>query len=201
MTGTPSRDSVTGLLQAVEEGDREALNALFPLLYDELSVLAHRQRRAWHGDLTLDTTAVVHEAYLKLADQTRIHAGTRAHFFGVAAKAMRHILCNYARDRRRLKRGGDVQHVTFEPDRNIPAQPDFSSEQADTLMALDEALRSLEEFAARPSRVVECRFFGGMSVEETATALGIAPRTVKRDWNFARAWLRREMQLTLGSQG
>ena len=198
MTETP-RDSVTGLLQAVEQGDREALTALFPLIYDELSVLAHRQRRAWHGDLTLDTTAVVHEAYLKLADQSRIHAGSRAHFFAVAAKAMRHILCNYARDRRRQKRGGGVQHVTFEPDRIKAAQPDFSGEQADTLMALDEALRSLEDFAARPSRVVECRFFGGMSVEETATALGIAPRTVKRDWNFARAWLRREMQLTLAS--
>lgn len=198
MTGMASRDSVTGLLLAVEDGDREALDALFPLIYDELTVLAHRQRRAWHGDLTLNTTAVVHEAYLKLAGQTRIPAGSRAHFFGVAAKAMRHILCNYARDRGRQKRGGGKQHVTFEPDRNIPAQPDFSSEQADTLMALDEALRSLEEFAVRPSRVVECRFFGGMSVEETAAALGIAPRTVKRDWNFARAWLRREMQVTLG---
>ncbi|HEX6249866.1 MAG TPA: sigma-70 family RNA polymerase sigma factor [Gemmatimonadaceae bacterium] len=198
MSATPSRDSVTGLLHAVEEGDREALNALFPLVYEELTALAHRQRRAWRGNLTLDTTAVVHEAYLKLADQTRIPAGSRAHFFGVAAKAMRHILCNYARDRGRQKRGGGVQHVTFEPDRNIAAQPEFSSDQADTLMALDDALRSLEQFAARPSRVVECRFFGGMSVEETASALGIAPRTVKRDWNFARAWLRREMQLALG---
>jgi RNA polymerase sigma factor (TIGR02999 family) len=184
---------VTALLEAVQGGDRDALAALFPLIYDELSLLAHRQRQAWHGDLTLNTTAVVHEVYLKLVHQKRLPAESRAHFFAVAATAMRHILCNYARDRRAQKRGGDAPHVTLEPGLDVASQLDLSDEQTDELTALDEALHRLEEIADRQARIVECRFFGGMSVEDTASALGISPRTVKRDWNFARAWLRREM--------
>lgn len=144
----PTQATVTGVLQAVEQGDREALGTLFDLVYEELDLLAHLQRRSWHGDLTLTTTGLVHELYLKIVDQKAIAASGRAHFFGVAAKAMRHILCNHARDRRRQKRGGGVEH-----------------------------------------------FFGGMDVEDTAISLGISPRTVKRDWMFARAWLRRAMQL------
>lgn len=199
MTDAPDQATITGLLQAVGRGERAALDALFPLVYEELSVLAHRQRQAWHGDNTLNTTAVVHEAYLKLVDQKRLPAESRAHFFAVAAKAMRHILCNYARDRQRQKRGGAVQHVSLDDVDEIASRLDFSEEQADTLAALDEALQRLAQIADRQSRVVECRFFGGMSVEETADALGIAPRTVKRDWSFARAWLRRDMQITLRS--
>ena len=194
MIDPPAAGSITGLLQAVERGDRDALNALFPLIYDELSALAHQQRRMWHGDLTLNTTALVHEVYLKVVDQKRLPAESRAHFFGVAAKAMRHILCNYARDRSRQKRGGGAPHVLLEFASDLAAQLDFSEDQSDTLAALDESLQELERIAERQARVVECRFFGGMSVEDTATALGISPRTVKRDWTFARAWLRREMQ-------
>ena len=194
MIDPPAAGSITGLLQAVERGDRDALNALFPLIYDELSALAHQQRRMWHGDLTLNTTALVHEVYLKVVDQKRLPTESRAHFFGVAAKAMRHILCNYARDRSRQKRGGGAPHVLLEFASDLAAQLDFSEDQSDTLAALDESLQELERIAERQARVVECRFFGGMSVEDTATALGISPRTVKRDWTFARAWLRREMQ-------
>jgi len=196
---SPAQDSITGLLQAVERGDRNALDGLFPLVYEELSRLAHHQRRAWHGDLTLNTTALVHEAYLKLVDQKRLPAESRTHFFAVAAKAMRHILCNYARDRHRQKRGGDARHVSLGPAHDIAAQIAITDEHADTPDALDVALKRLEQGSERQARVVECRFFGGLSVEDTATALGISPRTAKRDWTFARAWLRREMQLEAGS--
>lgn len=200
MTGASAPADITGLLKAVAGGDREALNALLPLVYDELTLLAHRQRLKWHGDLTLTTTALVHEAYLKLADQKRLPAESRAHFLAVASKAMRHILCNYARDRRRQKRGGGVQHVALEPS-NLAGELDLSAEQTDTLAALDEALRRFEQVAARQSQVVECRFFGGMSVEDTAAVLGMSARSVKRDWSFARAWLRRDMQRALDTGG
>lgn len=183
---------ITGLLLAVERGDRTALEALFPLVYDELLVLARRQRRAWHGNLTMDTTALVHEAYLKLVHQGTVGATSRPHFFAVAATAMRHILCNYARDQQRIKRGGEVQHVSLDNvDRTQqPALPDDVTEQ---LADLDAALQRLEQLDKRQSRIVECRFFAGLSVEETASALGVSPATVKRDWTLARAWLYREM--------
>lgn len=191
--------SITNLLVAVQRGDGSALDALFPLVYDELVVLAHRQRQRWHGALTLNTTAVVHEAYMKLMEQKRLPADSRAHFFAIAATAMRHILCNYTRDRSRMKRGGGVPHLSIGPGQDPAGQLHFSVEQIDTLSALDEALERLEQASERQARIVECRFFGGMSVEDTATALGISPRTVKRDWSFARAWLRREMQDSLTS--
>lgn len=194
-----SSTEISGLLHALAGGDREALGALFPLVYDELSRLAHRQRQRWDGDLTLNTTALVHEAYLKLAGQQRIPAESRSHFLAVAAKAMRHILCNYARDRRRLKRGGAVPHLALEPAADLlPAGPGSPTERTEILAALDDALHRFEQVAPRQCRVVECRFFGGMSVGETATALGMAPRSVKRDWSFARAWLRRELQRSAG---
>src|SRR5512132_581451 len=191
-------EAVTELAQAVERGDRAALDELFPLVYRELAILARQQRRMWHGDLSLDTSALVHEMYLKVADQGRMPSNGRAHFFAVAAKAMRHILCNHARDRRRHKRGGDVPHLRLAPGQDVASQIQLSEEQTDVLTALDDALLELQRIAERQARVVECRFFGGMSIEDTATALGISPRTVKRDWTFARAWLRREMQIKLG---
>lgn len=182
--------------------EREALNVLFPLVYEELSRLAHRQRRRWDGNLTLTTTGLVHEAYLKLAGQRQLPTGDRAHFLAIAATAMRHILCNYARDRRRQKRGGGRPHVTLEPAEHAEATVlELSDDQTDRLARLDEALGRFERIAERQCRVVECRFFGGMSVEETAAALGVSPRSVKRDWAFARAWLLREMQLSRAPGG
>ena len=199
MTHTTADTTITGLLRAVERGEPGAINALFPLVYEELNALAHQQRRVWHGDFTLNTTALVHEAYLKVADQKQLHASSRAHFFALAAKAMRHILCNYARHRGRKKRGGDVALVPLEPGHEFAGELHFTNEQAEALTALDAALRGLERVAERQARVVECRFFGGMSVDDTAAALGLSARTVKRDWTFARAWLLREMQLSLGN--
>ena len=194
-------DDVSALVEALAAGDREALNPLFPLVYEELRSLAHRQRRQWDGDLTLNTTALVHEAYLKLAGQRRLPTESRAHFLGIASRGMRHILCNYARDRRRQKRGGDRPHLPLDQVEAADGRAlDLSADQADRLAGLDEALRRFEQVAERQCRVVECRFFGGMSVEETAAALGVSPRSVKRDWAFARAWLLREMQLTLAGE-
>jgi RNA polymerase sigma factor (TIGR02999 family) len=194
-------NSVSSLVEALAAGDREALNTLFPLVYQELSRLARRQRRQWDGDLTLNTTALVHEAYLKLAGQARIPAENRAHFLAIASKAMRHILCNHARDRRRLKRGGGRPHLSLEQaeeaDHAESSAIELSADQTDMLARLDEALRRFEAVAERQCRVVECRFFGGMGVEDTAAALGVSPRSVKRDWAFARAWLLREMRITL----
>ena len=201
MSETSALTTDTGLLQAVERGDAAASTALFSLVYGELSILAHRQRRRWHGDITLDTTALVHEVYLKLAGQTQPASSSRAHFLAIAAKAMRHILCNYARDRGRKKRGGGVRHLRLEPGRELAVQLQLSDDETERLTALDEALRALACIAERQARVVECRIFGGMSLEDTATALGISPRTVQRDWIFARAWLRREMQLKLDELG
>ena len=191
----------TGLLEAVERGDAAALTALFSLVYSELSMLAHQQRRRWNGNITLDTAALVHEVYLKMAGQHRPASRSRAHFFAVAAKAMRHILCNYARDRGRKKRGGHVPHVRLEPGQELAGQLQLSDDQTERLGALDEALRAFACIAERQAQVVECRFFGGMSIEDTATALGTSARTVQRDWIFARAWLRREMQLRLDELG
>ena len=195
--------TVTGLLHALRGGDHEALHALFPLLYDELRAVAHSHRRGWQGDLTLDTTALVHETYLKLAEQKRVSADSRAHFLAIASKAMRHILCNYATSKRRRKRGGDVEHVTYETGdgAGVPPLIPLSDDQRDLLDALDEALRKLERLDTRQSDIVECRFFGGMSIEDTAIALATSPATVKRQWTLARAWLYREMRVGLGGGG
>jgi RNA polymerase sigma factor (TIGR02999 family) len=197
MHGTSARDRIGELLKSVEQGDRSALDELFPLVYDELRVLARQHRRSWHGDDTLNTTAVVHEVYLKVVDLRRLSLEGRTHFLGVASKAMRHVLCNYARDRRRLKRGGGIPHLRLEPGDDLAHPAPYSDEEADTLAALDESLRDLEQVAERQARVVECRFFGGLSVDDTAAVLGISQRTVKRDWTFARAWLKREMEQRL----
>lgn len=197
MSEPTASDRVAELLQAIDRGDRAALDELFSVVYGELNQLARRQRRAWHGDLTLNTTALVHEAYLKVVEQNKLPTQSRAHFFAVAAKAMRHILCNYARDRTRQKRGAGAPHVSLETRHEVTTFVDLSDGQTELLEALGESLQRLEGIAERQARVVECRFFGGMGVDDTAAALGISPRTVKRDWTFARAWLRRDMQFQL----
>jgi RNA polymerase sigma factor (TIGR02999 family) len=185
--------TIQRLLGELDDGNRAALDSLFPLLYQELSELAHRLRRRWHGDFTLNTTALIHEAYLKLVDR-RLHAESRAHFLAMAAKAMRHILINYARDRRAHKRGGASEVLPLDETKLVAGRAGLSSSQAAELMALDEALRALEQIDRRQSQVVECRFFGGMTVDETAAAVGISQRTVKRDWTVAQAWLARRME-------
>jgi RNA polymerase sigma factor (TIGR02999 family) len=192
-----SQTTVTRLLGELQLGNRAAFSELFPLIYGELRGLARRQRQGWRGDLTLNTTALVHEAYVKLVNQKHLDAGSRAHFFAIAAKAMRHILCNYARDRRRQKRGGDLQRLSIDELDAMPAAMIVSSEQAVILMALDDALRQLQDMNPQLSDVVECRFFGAMSIEDTAAALGLSPATVKRHWALARAWLYRRLQDSL----
>jgi RNA polymerase sigma factor (TIGR02999 family) len=188
-----TQETVARLLESLESGDRAALDELFELLYRELKELAGRQRRRWHGNYTLDTTALVHEAYVKLVGQEPIRAESRAHFRALAARAMRHILCDYARARGAEKRGGGLERLRLDELEAAGAHVEFSERQSDTLVALDGALRRLEGIDPRQSAVVECRFFGGLTVEETATAIGISPRTVKRDWAMAQAWLHREM--------
>jgi RNA polymerase sigma factor (TIGR02999 family) len=162
---------------------------MFPLVYDELRRIAARAMRGERQDHTLCATALVNEAWLELSKLTRIQWQNRSHFLAIAAQAMRRVLIDYAVARRRLKRGGGQ---TIQPlDADAVA---VVVEQADDMLALDEALQRLTAMNERHARIVECRFFGGMSVEETAEALGISPATVKRDWTLARAWLNRELQ-------
>jgi len=187
--------TVGRLLDDLRAGDRSALDELYAIVYGELRVLAHRQRRQWDASGMLNTTALVHEAYLKLVRQRRIHFETRAHFFAVAAIALRHLVSNYARDRQARKRGGGVRIVSLSETGTRPdGELRVSDEHVELLVAIDEALERLERVSPRQRGVVECRFFGGMSVEETAAAVGISPRTVKRDWMLAQAWLQRELQ-------
>lgn len=187
------QETVARLIEQLGSGDQEAVDQLFALLYDELKELAGRQRRRWHGNYTLNTTALVHEAYVKLVGQSRIEVEGRAHFRALAARAMRHILCDYARDRTTQKRGGHLERLPLDELIAFSDQPAFTDGQAHTLVALDAALARLEQIDPRQAKVVECRFFGGLTIEETATALDISPRTVKRDWAMAQAWLHREL--------
>ncbi len=177
------RSQATTLLETAERGDESTLDRLVPLIYDELREMAHRQLARERRDLTLQTTALVHEAYLKLVDDTRVTHRGRAYFFAAAARAMRQILVDRARRRNAAKRGGGAEMVTLEEeDASVDAY-------AVELLDLDDALERLAERSPRQVRVVECRFFAGMSVEETAEVLGVSPRTVESDWAMARAWL------------
>lgn len=195
------QESVARLLDDLRHGRREALDELFPLVYDELRELAHRQRAAWQGDDTLNTTALVHEAYLKLVDQRRATWESQAHFLATAARAIRHVLINYARDRRAQKRGGGWERVSLD-EHYLPAGTDAAAPSwEDRVVALDEALQRLASRSERQSRIVECRFFGGMTVEQTAHAIGVSVPTVTRSWTVARAWLHRELNAGLGSPG
>jgi RNA polymerase sigma factor (TIGR02999 family) len=174
---------VTGLLLAWRAGDATALDRLFPLVYDELHRIAHRQLGREPAGHTLATTALVHEAYLKLVDQNRAQWNERSQFFAIAARAMRRILVDYARQHLAGKRGGGKERV------DLDAEILSLDQRADVLVAVDEALDRLREVDERASRVVECRFFGGYTEEETAGTLGINERTVRRDWVRAKAWL------------
>jgi RNA polymerase sigma factor (TIGR02999 family) len=192
--GMASETTVTRLLHELRDGHQAALDQLIPLVHEELRLLAHHHRLRWHGDETLGTTALVNEAYLKLVGQQQLGARSRAHFFAVAGKAMRHILANYAESRRRLKRGGGQRPEPLEEAQQVPAGFGLSDDEAEHFAALDAALDRLEGVHPRLSRVVECRFFAGLSIADTAAALGTSPATVKRDWLIARAWLYRELE-------
>jgi RNA polymerase sigma factor (TIGR02999 family) len=178
---------LTEVIRAVRRGDGRAADELFRRVYDELHRIAGGQRRRWGGNETLNTTALVHEAYLKLVRQDGADWSDRAHFFSVAATAMRHILINYAQRQVAAKRGGGAVHLPLN-DADL-----VSPEAAEDLLSLDDALHALAKVHARSSRVVECRFFGGLDIKETADALSVSPATVERDWAFASAWLRREL--------
>lgn len=199
-TGSPRGESVERLLAAAREGRREALDELFPLVYRELRELAHRQRQRWQGDDTLDTTALVHEAYLKLVDQRRAGWETEAHFLAVAARAIRQILINYARDRRAQKRGGGWHRVELTEEQVERGADGFGPGWDDRVLLLDDALQRLAGLSERQSRIVECRFFGGMTVQQTAHALDLSTASVTRGWGMARAWLCRELGPEAGQQ-
>jgi len=180
-------EDVTQLLAGMSPGDRETLDRVLPVIYTELRELAQRELRRERPDHTLNATALVHESYLKLAQLEDLSWEGRAHFFGAASRVMRRLLIDHARRRAAGKRGGGAGHVALE-DVVVAAR-----EAPEELVALDEALGRLERIDPRQAAVVECRFFAGMGIEETAEALGISPATVKRDWSIARAWINREL--------
>jgi RNA polymerase sigma factor (TIGR02999 family) len=193
MTDPQQTATVGRLLDALRAGDRQAFDQLLPLVYGELHHLAEQQRRRWSGDDTLNTTALVHEAYLRLAGQSTPAWRSRPHFLAVAARAMRHILLDYAKSKQRAKRGGGQHRVSLQEIESALKGGDPADAGAEALLALDDALRRLDEHDPRQSRIVECRFFGGMPIQDTADALGISPATVKRGWAMAQAWLYREL--------
>lgn len=178
---------ITQLLVRWNDGDRAALDELLPLVYAELRRTADAYLRRERSDHTLQPTALVHEAYLRLIDRTGVNWQNRAHFFGTAARLMRQILVDHARQHTAQKRGGLRHRVTLDETIGFSAGRDLD------LIALDDALTGLENLDADQSRIVELRFFGGLTIEETGVALGISPATVKREWRMARAWLQREM--------
>jgi RNA polymerase sigma-70 factor, ECF subfamily len=185
---TATSKSVTDLLVDWGNGKQGALDSLIPLVYGQLHRLASRYLRRERRDHTLQTTALVHEAYLKLVDQRHANWENRVQFFAVASQVMRHILVDYARSHNAAKRGGDYVRISLDDAMIV------SKEKSGDLMVLDEALNKLEAVDPQQSRVVELRVFGGLSVEETAEALGLSSRTVKREWSMAKAWLHRQIK-------
>lgn len=183
-----SSREITGLLIDWSDGNRQAQEELFLLVENELQRMAHRYVCRFKPGDTLQTTAVINETYLRLIDQNRVRWQNRAHFFGIAAQMMRRILLNYIRDQKRLKRGGAGVQVSLSEAMAISAQ------KSDEILALEDALCRLAEMDERKSRIVELRYYGGLSVEETAEVLKISKITVTRDWNMAKAWLAKEIR-------
>jgi RNA polymerase sigma factor (TIGR02999 family) len=186
MTNSP-RPDVTELLLAWNTGDQTALERLMPVVYQELRQLARQYMRSENPGHSLQATALVNEAYIRLVDQQRVDWKNRAHFFGAAAQIIRRVLVDHARARGRAKRGGDEVRVTFDEESGPRSEVQWD------LVALNDALDQLVKLDPQQARIVELRYFTGLSIEETAEALGISPATVKRDWATARAWLFREM--------
>lgn len=186
---SPAPGDITQLLRAAQEGDRAAFDEVYRTVYAELHALAHAVRSG-RGSATLNTTALVHEAYLKLVPTPRGPVHDRSHFFGIAARAMRQVLVDAARRRSAARRGGGAVVVQLDESADIARQEtDATGIRAEEIIALDDALEQLQEWNPRQASVVECRVFAGLSVPETARALGISEPTVKRDWQTARAWL------------
>lgn len=192
--GAPSSNNLTQLLLDWSDGNREALDKLMPLVYDELRRMAHRYMRRENPGHTLQTSALVNEAYLRLVDQDSVGWQNRAHFFGVAAQMMRHILVDHARAQHGAKRGGAAQRVTFDEQAVVSATP------AAELIALDDALSELATHDPRKGRIVELRFFAGLNIEETAEVMAISSPTVQREWRKARAWLLRALNKRASSE-
>jgi RNA polymerase sigma factor (TIGR02999 family) len=191
--------TVTGLLAQASRGDRAAFDRLFPLVYEELRELAGAHRRRWEGDATLNTTALVHEAYLRLVDRSSAGWKDRAHFLAVASRAMRHILIDRARARQAQKRGGDRGRLSLEEiEHALDHDSDPSDARDEALLALADALARLERENPREAQIVECRFFGAMTIRETAEALEVSTSTVNRGWAAAQVRLYRELRETLG---
>ncbi|MGH9947944.1 MAG: sigma-70 family RNA polymerase sigma factor [Pyrinomonadaceae bacterium] len=179
---------ITAMLVRWSNGDLEAMDEVYPQIETELKKLARHFIRSIRPGDTMQTTAVINEAYLRLVDQKRVTWQNRAHFFGIAAFMMRRILVNYVRDKRRIKRGGGAPHISLSEAMLI------SHEKSHEILALEESLKILETIDKRKCRVVEMRYFGGLSAEETAEVLGISEVTVNRDWRFAKGWLAREIR-------
>ena len=198
MDAAPQPHAITDALTALRGGEPDAMARLVPLVYQELARIARRQLRREAAGHTLSTTALVHEAYLRLVDQTRAQWEDRAQFFAVAAGCMRRVLVDHARRHRAARRGGaERRHVSLEALDASHVQQLDAGERADLLIAVDEALGRLAELDPRQARVVECRFFGGMTEAETAEALGVTARTVTRDWVKARGWLHQQLDRDL----
>ncbi|MFZ0292018.1 MAG: sigma-70 family RNA polymerase sigma factor [Candidatus Sulfotelmatobacter sp.] len=189
----PASTDVTVLLIELTKGDKSAASRLIPLVYDELRRLASNYMRREREDHTLQATALVHEAYVKLVQQRSVDWQSRAHFFGIAAQVMRRILIDHARGRLREKRGGGEQAVVLD-DAFV-----FSPEKSHELLKLDESLDRLSRIDPRQGKIVELRFFAGLTVEEAAEVLGISPKTVKRDWSMAKAWLYGDLKASHGN--
>ena len=188
MDDAPQRGEITEMLKACSGGNREAMDNLVPLVYEELHRQAHRYLNRERSNHTLQTTALVHEAYLRLIEYRFVDWQNRAHFFGMAANMMRRILVNYAVSQNRLKRGSGDEHLPLEEALTVA-----TTDRDINLLALDKALNELAELDERQAQIVELRYFSGLSIEETAEVLQISPATVKRDWSMAKAWLRSEL--------
>ncbi len=188
-----SREAITQILVRAQAGDRAAVDEALPLVYDEMRRLASHFLSGERKDHTLTPTALVHEAYLKLVDQERVAWQGRSHFLAVASMVMRRLLVNHARDRARAKRGGGAPRISLSAISLADLALPLTEDQAFQMIELDDLLGRLETFDARAARVVECRVFGGYSIDETADALVLSPMTVKRAWRLATAWLKREL--------
>lgn len=189
-----SKQAITQLIKSARSGDKEVVNQLLPLLYNEMSSMAHQKLRFERNGHTLDTTALVHETYFKLINHNEVEWQSRAHFLAISALAMKRILINYAEKKMAAKRGGELAKVELD---DVEGQIENMSEMmADEILALNEALKKMEEFNQRGCLVVEYHFFGGLTWNEISEVMGIAPITVRRAWNVAKLWLRRELKET-----